>query len=209
MIGYQHAFLICPVLAKPLSTDWLIHRNNCEQTDLANISKLQHTILFNPSLGAKLKPRTEYPHGTIPCKLPVHIYLQLWNSIFNEHMQFPLATSSPWTRADSRFAPSQWETAQQSNAVSHWLGANQESALMNYWVSNLDMCNAGGCIQTKYIDSHGKHILWEYRGYIFIVMVLWCNFDFLNFICTLGKRRYSWQNCSSLKWGTTVEYDGA
>ena len=34
-----------------------------------------------------------------------------------------------WSRADSRFVPSQWETVLQSNAVSHWLGANIESAL--------------------------------------------------------------------------------
>ena len=35
-----------------------------------------------------------------------------------------------YSRADSRFAPSQWETSLQSNAVSHWLGVNLESALL-------------------------------------------------------------------------------
>ena len=34
-----------------------------------------------------------------------------------------------YTRADSRFAPSQWETALLCNDVSHWLGASLESAL--------------------------------------------------------------------------------
>ena len=34
----------------------------------------------------------------------------------------------PYTRVDSRFAPSQWETSLQSNAVSHWLDANLASA---------------------------------------------------------------------------------
>ena len=36
----------------------------------------------------------------------------------------------PWfTRADSRFAPSQWETSLQSNVVSHWLATNLKSAM--------------------------------------------------------------------------------
>ena len=34
-----------------------------------------------------------------------------------------------FTKADSRFSPSQRKTSLQSNAVSHWLGANLESAL--------------------------------------------------------------------------------
>ena len=34
-----------------------------------------------------------------------------------------------FSRADSRFAPSQWEMSLQSNAISHWLGASLESAL--------------------------------------------------------------------------------
>ena len=40
---------------------------------------------------------------------------------------------SNFTKAGSRFAPSQWETSLQSNAVSHWLGANLESALLHCW----------------------------------------------------------------------------
>ena len=36
-----------------------------------------------------------------------------------------------YTRADSRFAPSQWETALLCNDVSHWLGASLESALLH------------------------------------------------------------------------------
>ena len=37
-----------------------------------------------------------------------------------------------WSRADSRYVPSQWETSLQSNTVSHWLCANLESALPLY-----------------------------------------------------------------------------
>ena len=36
-----------------------------------------------------------------------------------------------FSRADSRFAPSQWETALLCNDVSHWLGANLKSALFS------------------------------------------------------------------------------
>ena len=41
-----------------------------------------------------------------------------------------------YSRADSRFVPSQWQTALQSNALFHWLGASLESALyfMQYCV---------------------------------------------------------------------------
>ena len=35
-----------------------------------------------------------------------------------------ISTGFVWTRADSRFAPSQWETALLCNNVSYWLGAN-------------------------------------------------------------------------------------
>ena len=70
-----------------------------------------------------------------------------------------------WSRAVSRFAPSQWETALLCNDVSHWLGANLESALMKYvdrrhctwgfykmlpWVSSqINSCCAGFILRDK------------------------------------------------------------
>ena len=41
-----------------------------------------------------------------------------------------METIHHFSRANSRFVPSQWETSLQSNAISHWLGVNQESALI-------------------------------------------------------------------------------
>ena len=37
--------------------------------------------------------------------------------------------STCYSRADSRFVPSQWETMLQSNTVSHWLGESLDSAM--------------------------------------------------------------------------------
>ena len=42
--------------------------------------------------------------------------------------------SDYWTRADSRFAPSQWETALLCNDVSYWPGASLESALLDQFL---------------------------------------------------------------------------
>ena len=46
-------------------------------------------------------------------------------------------SSETYTRADSRFTPSQWERSLQSNAVSHWLGTNLESALLHLSLDRL------------------------------------------------------------------------
>ena len=53
-----------------------------------------------------------------------------WCSVYHHQQLSLLAISTSWSRADSRFAPSQWETALLYNDVSHWLGANLESAIV-------------------------------------------------------------------------------
>ena len=63
-----------------------------------------------------------------------------------------IAECCHYTRADSKFAPSQWETVLLCNNVSHWLGANQESALHTLQGQSAFAEDRFGTSASKYIQ---------------------------------------------------------
>ena len=73
------------------------------------------------------------------CLLFAISYFNVWSATETACRTISLLSVSLWyprgpcfSRADSRFAPSQWETALLCNTVFHWLGASLESALYPY-----------------------------------------------------------------------------
>ena len=72
-----------------------------------------------------------YIHNIYWCKTevsPLQIHWK-YHSFARSHHYYVL-----FSRADSRFAPSQWETALLCNDISHWLGANLESGLFSHYI---------------------------------------------------------------------------
>ena len=86
----------------------------------------------NPSTYPTHTPQPDW-YSSRPTALSTHLKTHsgsAWESnCFQYYFLLMWVTAIKYSRADSRFAPSQRETALHCNNVSHWLGTNLESAL--------------------------------------------------------------------------------
>ena len=80
---------------------------------------------------------------TYQCWSDRHLVWIKSNQVTYFHRTCVLAASQEkrwYSRAESRFAPSQWETPLLCNDVSHWLGVNLESAILGLRPANERWC---------------------------------------------------------------------